>query len=148
MPPAAVMWTVNPAHAGGVKGVARAWLRASLLHEFHHLVRLSTGHPRTLVDHAVFEGMATVLERDFAKVLPPWGAYPDNVNEWAQELLAQPGDASTREWLYVHPDGRRWVGIRVGSYWVERAMKASGRSAADLVVAPTSEILELAGATK
>ena len=148
MPPASIMWTVDHTRAGGAKNVARTWLRASLFHEFHHLVRSTIGVPRTILDRAVFEGSATMFERDFAGVSTPWGAYPVNVQEWAVELLEVPPDASVRDWIYAHPDGRRWIGMRVGAYWVERAMASSGRTAAELAQVPTEQILAFAGATK
>ena len=64
-----------------------------------------------------------------------------------QELLAQPESASTNDWLFQHPDGRRWVGMRAGTYLADRAMKALGRTAAELAATPTAEILAAAGVT-
>ncbi|HEX8032055.1 MAG TPA: DUF2268 domain-containing putative Zn-dependent protease [Vicinamibacterales bacterium] len=144
-PPDGLVWTVDPTRAGGVVAVANAWLRASLLHEFHHLVRSANASPQSIVDHAIFEGMATVFERDVAGVAPPWGQYSSVVEQWEGELLQLPTDASRKEWLYDHPDGRRWIGIKVGAFWVDRARAKSGKSAAELVATPVSEILTLAG---
>ena len=143
MPPAGVMWTVDPARPGGVDAVTREWLRATLFHEYHHLVRSAHGVPQTIVERAMFEGLATVFERA-AGVRAPWGEYPSNVHEWAAELRQLPPDASTRQWIHAHPDGRRWIGMRVGAYWADRAIAASGRSAADLVDVSTVELLRLA----
>jgi hypothetical protein len=144
MPPAAIMWTVDPKLHGGVEAIARKWLRATLFHELHHLARSAVVAPRTLVDRAVFEGMASVFERDFAGAQPPWTAYPSNVSSWADELKALPPDAPVRDWIYAHPDGRRWIGMKVGSFWVDRAKTKSGRSAADLVALSTDEVIALA----
>lgn len=145
-PPAGVVWTVDPGRPGGVVEVAKAQLRATLFHEFHHLVRSAQGNPRSIVEHAVFEGMATVFERDFAGVDPPWGKYSTDVVAFEKELLTLPNDASARDWLFSHPDGRRWIGIKVGAYWVDRAVATSGRSSAALVSTPASEILSMAKA--
>jgi uncharacterized protein YjaZ len=141
----AVQWTVDPDRAGGVEAIANAQLRRTLFHEFHHLVRDSTtvSKGRT-VDSIILEGMATAFERDFAGAHPLWGIYPDNVGEWAKELFALPPGSSRRHWMFQHPDGRRWIGYKVGTYLVDRAMRASGRSAADLVSVATDEILRLA----
>jgi len=47
-------------------------------------------------------------------------------------------------WLTaIHADGRRWIGIRAGAYLVDRAVKASGKSAAALVSASTQDIVEM-----
>ncbi len=147
-PPAGVVWTVDPSRPGGVVKVAEDELRATLFHEFHHLVRWAAGSPRSIVEHAVFEGMATVFERDFAGVDPPWGKYSEDVVALEKELLSLPGDARVRDWLFSHPDGRRWIGIKVGAYWVDRAAAASKQTSASLAVAPASEVLAMANAQK
>ena len=59
--------------------------------------------------------------------------------------------SSIRRWagkvclvLRQHPNGTRWIGYRAGTYLVDRAMRASGKSAADLVAMPTEDLLRLA----
>ncbi len=148
MPPTGVMWTVDPSRPGGVSETVRTWLRPTLFHELHHLARNQAHVPQSLVERAVFEGLATAFERDFANTQPPWGQYPEQIESWASELMRLPPDAPTRTWIYSHPDGRRWIGMRVGTYWVDRAIAKSGRSAADLVTTPVDEILSLAGWAK
>ena len=144
MPPNGIMWTVDPDRHGGVAAIARQWLRATLFHELHHLARSAqTNDLRTLADHVLYEGMATAFERDFAGVETPWGAYPPDVDQWAIEVLQLPEDASAREWMYSHPDGRRWIGMKVGTYWVDQAMAKSKRSSADLAATPTRDLLAL-----
>jgi hypothetical protein len=145
MPPNYVVWTVDPAHGAGVVAIAEKELRATLFHEFHHLARVVTGTPGTIIERAVTEGMATAFERDFAGVNRPWGERPPEGSEWEAELLVLPGDAPLRDWLFAHPDGRRWIGYRTGTVWVDRATAKSGRTSAELVSAPAVEILRLAG---
>ncbi len=145
--PGAVYWYVNPDHAGGVEGVARAWLRACLFHEWHHLVRMNAGLPSyTLAERAVDEGLATAFERDFGgKGSAPWGAYPADVDDWTRELLAHQSDTDRGSWLSRQPDGRRWFGYKVGTNLADRARDASGRPHGQLVDVPTEQILEWAG---
>lgn len=146
--PATVIWVVNPAHKGGVLAVVHNWLRATLLHEFHHLVRSQTMTSTSLMDEVITEGMATVFERDVAGISPPWGVYPEEVGEWVNELIALPPGAGSSYWMRArHPDGRRWIGMRAGTYLVDRAMKVSGTSAADIGTASTAEVLNLAART-
>lgn len=140
-PPNVVYWTVDPSIRGGVEAIVRDELRLSLAHEFHHLVRASSVTATTLMDEVVNEGMATAFEREFGGATGPWGTYPDNVSAWVDELLALPPAASRKDWLYLHPDGRRWIGYKAGTYLVDRAMRASGRSAAELVAMPSDEIV-------
>jgi uncharacterized protein YjaZ len=141
--PASVYWTVDPAR--DVPSIVRKELRPTLFHELHHLARDARVPRVSLMDSVVSEGMATAFERDFGNVNPPWAAAPPEVMEWTRELLALPDDAPRNVWLHRHPDGRRWIGLRVGTFLVDRAMKASGRSSAELVATPTAEILEMAG---
>lgn len=144
MPPNGVMLRVDPSRPGGIDAIVKAWLRPLIFHELHHLVRYTSEPPDSLVDHAVTEGMATAFERDFAGAKPLWGQYPEDVAEWATALLALPADAARTEWLFRHPDGRRWIGYKAGTYWVDKAKAKTGRSAADLVGVPSQEILSLA----
>ena len=136
-----IRWTVDPHNAQGVVKIAESHLRSALFHEFHHLVRGTTLSPHSLMDHVVTEGLATAFERDFAGTSPPWGQYPGDVSKWVDELLQQPANADRTEWLIQHPDGRRWIGMRSGTYLADRAMKALNRTSADLVSTPTAEIL-------
>lgn len=139
-----VQWTVDPQHPDGVVRIAERHLRGALFHEFHHLVRGNAVALATLIDHVVAEGLATAFERDAAGVSRPWAEYPEHAGQWLDQLLAQPEDANRAHWLMQHPDGRRWVGMKAGTYVADRAMRALGRSAAELATVPTSEILAAA----
>ena len=149
--PGYVSWTVDPSQPEGIVAIARTHLRSTLFHELHHLARgyvVRGGEPRTsFMDAVVSEGMATAFQRDFAGTAPPWGDYPDDVTAWVDELLALPMSAygSYQQWMFQHPDGRRWIGYRVGTYIVDQAMLASGLSSADLVLTRTEDVLSLAG---
>jgi hypothetical protein len=143
--PGTVYWTFDPDR--DVLSTIRKELRATLFHEMHHLVRDARAPRATLMDSVIAEGMATAFERDFAKANPPWGIAPpeDEAMQWSRELLRQPDDASREQWLFRHPDGRRWIGMKAGTFLVDRAMRAAGRNAAELVALPTEEILRMAG---
>ncbi len=144
MPPDWIVWTVDPKHPRGVLAIAERDLRAALFHEFHHLVRQAASPPQTLMDHVIAEGLATAFERDFAGASPLWGQYPADVDQWVDELQAQPSMAKRDEWLLRHPDGRRWIGMRAGTYLVDVAMKKLNRTSAALVTTPTNDILDAA----
>ena len=141
-PPDRVLWTVDVDRPEGVVKIAEGHLRTALFHEFHHLVRGATLPPHTLMDHVIFEGMATAFERDFAGASPPWGQYPDDVSTWVEELLMQPPGTGPADWIAKqHEDGRRWIGTRAGTYLVDVAMKKLHRTSAELVSTPTEAIL-------
>jgi len=144
-PPDVVYWTVDPTRTGGVSAIARTQLRATLLHPFYYLARrAATGPGQRLRDDVVAVGLATVFARNFGGGSVPWGAYPPQVSSWVQEVLALPNDAPRDQWMDRHPDGRRWIGPRVGAYLVDRAIRASGRSITNLVSASTDDIIRIA----
>ncbi|MHB8450135.1 MAG: hypothetical protein ACYDAQ_06770 [Mycobacteriales bacterium] len=71
------------------------------------------------------------------------------IGDWADELFAQPVDEDWYQWKFQHPDGRRSIAYRVGSWLADGAIAASERNAAELVWASPEEVCELAGfATK
>jgi len=144
-PPSTIAWVVDATREGAVVATARAQLRFTLHHELHHLVRDAALPRASLMDHVVAEGLATAFERDGAGATPPWGAYPADAGAWVKELAALPEHTNVGLWLYGrHADGRRWVGLRAGTYLADRAMKALGKTAAELVCEPTARILEAA----
>jgi uncharacterized protein YjaZ len=140
--PGNVSWTLDPDR--DTLATIRSQLRPTLVHELHHLARASRVTSRRLMDRVVAEGLATAFERDVAKVDPPWGKPPPEILDWVREIRRQPDGAEQEPWLVRHPDGRRWIGMRVGTFLVDRACRASGKTPAELVFAPTAEIVRLA----
>lgn len=149
--PCLVVWAIDPTRPEGVESIVRSRLRPTLFHEFHHLVRgwvMYGGEPPESFMHGVVcEGLATAFERDAAGSRPPWGEYPDDVESWVTELLSLPLSASYEDWMFQHPDGRRWIGYRAGTFIADRAIQSSGLSAAALAQTPTEDILRMAGVT-
>lgn len=139
--PNIVYWMVDPNLYGGVTAISKRQLRSTLLHEFYHLARASVTNGGAIMDRVVDEGLATAFERDFGDAPTPWGTYPVDVADWVKELGALPPNASRSAWMSRHPDGRRWVGYKAGTYLADRVMRATGKSAAELVSASTEEIL-------
>jgi hypothetical protein len=139
-----VNWVVDPHRPEGASGIARRELRGTLFHELHHLVRFQTLPAITLMDRVVGEGLATVFERDMAGMPAPWGNYPANVSDWVGELMSLPSDIQSKRWMSRHPDGRRWIGYKAGTYLADRAITASRKSAAELVLTPTEDVLRMA----
>ena len=147
--PGRIEWSADPSQPGGVEGVARRQLRPTLFHELHHQARdwviRGGARPTSFIEASVCEGLATAFERDAAGRRPPWAEYPTEVDHWVEELMALPMRADYAEWMFRHPDGRRWIGYRAGTYIADRAMEASQMSAAGLATTPTAQVLELAG---
>lgn len=142
--PDTVVLVINPAHPDGIERVLRTWFHAIMLHELHHIVRDARVPRASALDLAVAEGMATAFERDITGKHVPWGDYPPEVDSWIDPLRPLVNTPKERARLRHDSDGREWIAHKVGTYLVDRAMRASGRSAAELVTTPTAEILRLA----
>ena len=145
-----IVWTVDPSRPEGLLGIAKAYLRPTLFHELNHVVRKQgQSHAallqRTILDFVVSEGLATTFERDEGGQKPLWGQYPSEVQSWVHELIGLPPEAPFHDWMFRHPDGRRWIGYKAGTYIVDRAAKASGLSSSKLVELSTKKLFELAG---
>ena len=142
-----VYWGVRPDPAEGITGIAETYLRPLMFGMFFRIVRTeSLGYGRSLADHMINSGLETVFARDFAGTTYPWTTYPPEVADWVAELLALPA-GEHHPWMVRHPDGRRWIGIKAGTYLVDRAVQVSGKSVVDLVSTPTAEIIEMAQGT-
>lgn len=144
-----IHWTVDPSRLGGVEAIMAGRLRHALFHECHHLARgwVGVGGPPspTLMDSVVAEGLATVFERDAAGSHPPWGDYPPDVGSWVSELVDASPSVPYAHWMFLHPDGRRWIGYRAGTYIADQAVKRSGMDAAVLASVLTADVLAIAG---
>jgi uncharacterized protein YjaZ len=101
--------------------------------------------PTWFMEGVVSEGLATAFARDAANEDAPWAKYPDDAERWVHELLQLPLTADYAQWMFFHPDGRPWIGYRAGTFLADRAIAASGRSAAALVRTDSRDVVELAG---
>jgi hypothetical protein len=144
--PGNILLSIDVADARGVVGVVEADVLSGLVHEFHHLARFASCREEpSLVGSAVVEGLGTVFEREVTGRMPPWGTYDSStIDGWIAELRAQPPDVDTAPWLFVHPDGRRWIAYRAGTRLVERACEAMDATAGDLVTVSATDIVEAA----
>jgi uncharacterized protein YjaZ len=121
-------------------------IRSTVFHELNHAVRYEANIWHHMVlDNAIMEGLATVFERDYAKAsVPLWGNYKKSeVTKWVKELHELGRSAEWNAWLYRHPDGRRWIAYKTGTWIVDEAMKHSGKTVMQLTLMENSEILRL-----
>lgn len=122
--------------------------RAMVFHEMNHAARFHLGiwHWReSFLDYCVLEGLATVFAREYAGYDAPWGQYSENdVKAWLKEVKKAGKDIKDEEYMYTHPDGRKWIGYKVGTYIVDQAMKNSGKSVIELTRLEFEDIMKLA----
>jgi uncharacterized protein YjaZ len=125
-----------------VRATIRTFVRPCLLHELHHLSRQSRVPIRLRVlDRVVSEGLATAFERDASPSKPPWGEPDREIETWTQDVLRDADSPDVGAW-FDHAKGYR--GHRVGVHLVDRAMRATKKSAAELTFVPADEIVKLA----
>ncbi len=124
----------------------RGSFRTTLFHEAQHAARAHflTAKDGTLIGYAVQEALATAFERDFAGSRPLYAAYdPAEAERWMEELMTT-AEVRYEDWFYRRSAGCRWIRYRVGTYIVDTATANSQESAASLVGASTTEVLEMA----
>lgn len=119
----------------------------TVFHEGNHAARYnSIEFDGRFINSIVTEGLATVFERDHASYEPLYGQYEDDstMQRWYKEVSE--GDWDKRaELMFQHPDGRKWIGYKTGTWLVDTAIKKSGKSVSELTTMSTDEIIRSAG---
>jgi uncharacterized protein YjaZ len=142
---------IDPAHPW-VDAAGEEELIAMLAHELHHCARwVRPGYGTTLGETLVSEGLACVFETGFrGGIVPFWARAlkPDALRE--VEALARPRleqrDYDHRAWFFGAPERGlpRHTGYTLGFEVVARHIRATGRTAAQLVHVPASTFWSVA----
>lgn len=128
-------------------------LKGSHFHEAFHTVQGWTfedtaGKEISAIDSAIYEGAATVFERDRANAKPLWGQKGDDETmlKWLEEVRNLPKGYDYRKYKFFDPDtGRRWILYRVGTFIIDQALGNNPDIAIeDLAAKSLDEILALA----
>ncbi len=128
----AISFKIHPNHPIDMDSIISRYYKATLYHEYNHIVRgwtaESSWQSNDFMDAVVAEGLATIFEVQFTHSKPLWSAYPQYVENWVIELIKLPPSAYREygKWMFEHPDGRKWIGYKAGTYIVEKALKKSG----------------------
>lgn len=131
--------------SGGLETVIRN-IRPSVFHEMNHASRYNIPiFHKSLIDACIMEGLATVFERDYTGSAPLHGEYPESVIDWLAEIRGLGDTRSWEEYMFIHPDGRRWIGYKVGTYIVDEAIKRSEKSVIELTQMECTDIIDAAG---
>lgn len=123
------------------------YLRTTAGHEMVHAVSYFNvaGFTPAPLQAVVYEGLATVFEKQQGG-LPLWGVYEDDttMRSWLKELQALPVDRKNYEYLFAHPDGRKWVVYKTGTWLIEQLL-ANGWQFDELLLLPYQEVLRKFG---
>ena len=135
-------------------------LRGTVFHEAYHLVQGhtffdSTAEYRSMLDSAIYEGCATVFEREYAGVSPLWGEYkqhsPKELAKWRDAMAAISVEDYRGEenglwdkWaFYDKEDGQRWKVYKTGSWVVDQFIDRTGMGTSEIRVMSAKEIFIL-----
>jgi uncharacterized protein YjaZ len=132
-----------------------AELRGTVFHESFHLSQRFTGEDghRSALHSAIYEGCATVFEREYANVLPLYGNYnahsDEQLADWFDKLGAvgmsyREKEGEWEEWAFYHHElQQRWIVYKTGTWLVDQTLKQTGLNILDLQNKTAEEILAL-----
>lgn len=135
-------------------------VRSTVFHELFHLAHGHTNQNPTLpyrhaLDSAVYEGCASVFERDYTqpKILPGDYSACDEaeLQQWADALVEISNNdycnGDTGLWvkwaLYDNETDERWKVYKVGTWIVDRVLRSSGKNVLELRTLTAEQILNL-----
>ena len=128
-------------------------IRPTIFHESFHIFQNYTGEsgPFSAVDNAIYEGMATVFEREYCNIWQPYGDYKeipeDNLRQWIkdlQQLSLDDFQKNYRDWKFYHPRLKeRWIVYKTGTYIIDQVLREHQLSILDLSTKTAAEVLDL-----
>ena len=114
---------LSNSYKNGLNDAILDGLEFTLFHELHHTVRGWTIYgnkfPVGIDNAAVNEGLADVFASTYTNTRSNNYSKDENFDAWVKEILALPKNANYSEWMFSHPDGRKAIGYRAGSYIIE-----------------------------
>lgn len=128
-------------------------IRPTVFHEAFHQQQNYTGEsgPFSAIDNALYEGMATVFEREYCGVWEAYGDYRQTssaaLGQWMKQLrrmsIAE-FDKSYDEWKFYHSKLKeRWIIYRVGTWMTDQVLEKQGLGILDLSSKSAKEVLKL-----
>lgn len=128
-------------------------IRPTIFHESFHIAQNYTGEsgPFNAIENALYEGMATVFEREYCGVWQPYGDYrkisKEKLERWTndlQELSLEDFKNSYRDWKFFHPKlKKRWIIYRTGTWMIDQVLQKHKLNIMDLSSKTAAEVLEL-----
>jgi len=120
-------------------------IRPAVYHEMNHAARFNIPiYHNKFIEVCIMEGLATVFAREYTGEKALWGQYPKDVTKWLQEIIDKNDMFYWQEYLFKHPDGRRWIGYKVGTYIIDQTLEHSDKSIAELSKMECDDIFKLA----
>ncbi|HTB48810.1 MAG TPA: DUF2268 domain-containing putative Zn-dependent protease [Verrucomicrobiae bacterium] len=128
-------------------------IRPTIFHEAFHQYQSYTGEsgPFSAIENAIYEGMATVFEREYCHIWQPYGDYretaEDNLKKWLkdlQQLSPEDFQNTYSEWKFYHPKLKeRWIVYKVGTWITDQVLEKQKLSIIDLSAKTAADVLKL-----
>lgn len=130
-------------------------IRPTIFHEAFHIYQnyTGTGKQYSAIEGALYEGMATIFEREYAGVFQPYGDYRKtseaDLKKWTETLRKfgseyLEDDKIYRAWKFYHPELKeRWIAYRVGAWMTDQVLEKHRLTILDLSTKTAAEVLIL-----
>lgn len=134
-----------------------AKIRSLVFHEGFHLAQgfYLEGRQFSAVESAIYEGCATIFERDYAGSAPAWGDYSKEddrtLHRWYEEMKSvtaeqyfEPSGETWRKWAFYDAETNEgWRVYKVGTWLVDKVLKKGNISLVELSSKAADEIVSL-----
>lgn len=131
-----------------------ARIRSLVFHEGFHIAQgFHLGGQFSALESAVYEGCATIFEREYTGSTPGWGNYSDvdeaTLQRWFTEMQQitaeeyfEPTGETWRKWAFYDPEtGEGWRVYKVGTWLVDKILAQEDRDIIDLHSTTATELL-------
>lgn len=130
-------------------------IKPTVFHEAFHQFQDFTGESEhyTPIEGCIYEGMATIFEREYADVSQPYGDYRQTPEKKLLQWIRGIKKLNTEEfadekvysaWKFYHPKLKeRWIAYRVGTWITDQVLTKYNLSILDLSTRTAKEVLRL-----
>lgn len=128
-------------------------VRSTVFHESFHIFQNYTGEsgPFSAIEHAIYEGMATVFEREYCETWQPYGDYRETsekkLKQWIkdlQNLSLKDFEENYSDWKFFHTGLKeRWIIYKVGAWVTDVVLQKHTLTIVDLSSKTAADVLDL-----
>ncbi len=130
-------------------------IRPTIFHESFHQFQNFTGEGQlySAIENSIYEGMATVFEREYTGVFQPYGDYQQTsetkLEQWIDELKNINAEHFTdekvyRDWKFYHQEYKeRWISYKVGTWIADQVLAKYKLHIIDLSTKTAAEVFKL-----
>jgi len=129
-------------------------IRPLIFHEGYHMAQgFHLGSTYSALESAIYEGCATIFERDVAGSTPRWANYSkegeatlqrwlDEISKISAEQYFEPTGETWRKWAFYDPDtDESWRIYKVGTWLVEKVTAQENKTIIELNSKTSEEIM-------